>query len=62
MTDRERALVEAARECETCHGQGEIYTHTEDCRSDWCALAGGMDDCLGQVIECPSCQYEEPKG
>jgi chromosome segregation ATPase len=49
------ARSEANHECEVCFEQGEIYTHTDDCRSDWCALAGGMDDCVGQLVECPSC-------
>jgi len=38
--------------CEYCHGSGEYYWHTEDCKSDYCALAGGPGDCRGQVVQC----------
>lgn len=41
--------------CPECGGHGETFTHADDCYSDSCALAGGMDDCLGQVVSCPTC-------
>lgn len=41
--------------CENCGGYGEVFTHAEDCHDDFCALAGGINDCLGLVVECPSC-------
>lgn len=40
-------------ECPWCGGSGERFFHTEGCESDFCALAGGIDDCPGQVEECP---------
>ena len=42
-------------DCEACGGNGEIYSHSSDCKSDFCALAGGMDDCKGVVEPCPWC-------
>jgi hypothetical protein len=38
--------------CDTCGGYGEVYGHSDDCESDLCALAGGMDDCNGQIVTC----------
>lgn len=38
--------------CPECGGAGEIYTHSSDCRERFCALAGGMYDCAGEVVEC----------
>ena len=47
-------------DCEYCGGSGERYWHTEDCRSDFCALAGGIEDCLGQVGPCPCGEVSDP--
>lgn len=38
--------------CEECGGTGEIFTHTEDCASDLCALNGDVHSCRGQVAAC----------
>lgn len=38
--------------CPDCGGYGEYYGHADDCDNDDCALAGGMDDCNGQVFPC----------
>jgi hypothetical protein len=43
---------DADPECGYCNGSGERYWHSEDCRDDYCALAGGYHDCRGQVEEC----------
>lgn len=43
-------------ECATCGGSGERYWHTPDCRSRFCALAGGIDDCPGRLEPCPDCR------
>lgn len=40
-------------DCPYCGGTGERYWHAPDCRSDDCALAGGLDDCVGVVEPCP---------
>jgi hypothetical protein len=40
-------------ECPHCGGVGERFWHTDNCRNDDCALAGGLYDCDGQVEECP---------
>ncbi len=39
-------------DCETCLGQGEYYTHSDECDDDLCALAGGYHDCKGKVVGC----------
>ncbi len=39
-------------DCEICLGQGECYTHSDDCEDDLCALAGGYHDCNGIVESC----------
>ena len=39
--------------CPYCGGLGERFWHSPDCRSDDCALAGGVDDCAGVVVPCP---------
>lgn len=46
--------------CEWCGGTGERYFHTEDCRSEFCALAGSIADCAGQVEVCPCVQTRCP--
>jgi hypothetical protein len=42
-------------ECEYCHGEGEYYRHSQDCDSDLCALAGGYEDCAGEIVKCDCC-------
>jgi len=49
------ALAAGTRECEQCHGGGEVFGHAADCDNDLCALAGGIDDCLGRVDPCGAC-------
>ncbi len=44
-----------SNECETCHGAGEIFGHADGCVDDNCALALGIDDCIGKVEPCPDC-------
>jgi hypothetical protein len=39
-------------DCDCCHGAGEFFAHADDCYNDNCGLAGGFDDCQGQVIQC----------
>lgn len=39
-------------DCECCMGEGEYYTHSDDCEDDLCALAGGYHDCSGKVVDC----------
>lgn len=39
-------------DCEDCFGNGEYYTHSNDCDDDLCALAGGYHDCDGIVKDC----------
>lgn len=46
--------------CGICGGYGQYFTHTEDCRNDFCALACGMDDCAGEVLDCPYCTPTPP--
>ncbi len=41
--------------CPTCMGYGEVFSHADDCFSDDCALALGIDDCDGRVDPCLSC-------
>ncbi|WP_303763854.1 hypothetical protein [Sphingobium yanoikuyae] len=53
----ENAALEQAGEpvvdvCPECGGSGEIFSHADDCWSDDCALALGIDDCDGQVLPC----------
>lgn len=55
-TDEGRAAFEAViaahdpdPDCPDCGGFGEIFGHAEDCRSDFCALAAGYEDCGGLV-------------
>jgi hypothetical protein len=38
--------------CPDCGGHGERFDHARDCDNDHCALAGGVDDCAGQVVQC----------
>lgn len=45
--------------CADCGGYGEWFGHAPDCDNDLCALAGGYDDCRGQVVTC-HCQPQEP--
>jgi hypothetical protein len=40
-------------DCEYCAGTGERLWHSSDCRSEFCALALGYDDCIGRVETCP---------
>ena len=44
-----------APDCQTCGGAGEIFGHAPGCDSDYCALAGSIDDCAGLVEPCPAC-------
>jgi len=44
--------------CAYCGGYGEIFGHAPDCYNDDCALACGIDDCLGQVDPCPVCDSD----
>lgn len=46
-------------DCELCGGYGEYFTHADDCWSDDCVLALGIDDCDGQVVECPCLQNKD---
>lgn len=46
----------AVTDCEYCGGYGEIFGHADDCFSEWCALACGIDDCDGKVEPCPGCK------
>jgi hypothetical protein len=48
------ALYEEKRDpdCPMCYGTGEYFWHTPNCESDFCVLAGGVDDCDGEVVEC----------
>ncbi len=39
-------------DCEHCLGEGEYYWHNSYCLNDDCVLAGGYDDCNGQIIDC----------
>jgi hypothetical protein len=41
--------------CSDCGGYGEYFGHSPDCAEDSCALAGGVDDCDGQVFVCLFC-------
>ena len=45
-------------DCLECGDSGEVFAHADDCRDDNCALAGGIDDCDGQVVFC-SCEAGE---
>lgn len=38
--------------CRDCGGAGEIYQHASNCTNDLCGLAGGMNDCWGEVVPC----------
>lgn len=40
-------------ECPYCGGTGERLWHAPGRDYDDCALAGGIDDCNGQLEECP---------
>lgn len=44
--------MDSAQVCETCGGYGELFVHSSECESDYCALAGGIDDCDGKVVSC----------
>jgi protein gp37 len=35
----------------------ERFEHSPNCRNDFCALAGGPDDCDGEVVEYPSINW-----
>ena len=48
-------------DCEYCLGQGEYYWHSEDCDNDLCVLAGGYDDCIGQMIDCDCSIFDDTK-
>lgn len=45
--------------CPDCGGMGEYFAHTADCDNDFCALAGDIDDCNGEVVECHCAQHGE---
>jgi hypothetical protein len=47
--------METNDDCDACGGNGELFSHAADCKSDFCALAGGIDDCDGEVEPCPWC-------
>lgn len=38
--------------CPDCGGNGERFDHAAGCDNDNCCLAGGIDDCDGQVTPC----------
>lgn len=57
-----QAERDAVDVCPYCGGYGEIFGHAPDCDNDDCVLAGGIDDCLGQVDECPACAGDHHKG
>jgi hypothetical protein len=40
-------------DCDTCHGEGVYYGHTESCVSDECALSADLFSCDGEVQPCP---------
>jgi hypothetical protein len=46
-------------DCPDCHGTGELYVHSTDCRNDHCALAAGHGDCKGEVVPC-DCTLRKP--
>lgn len=45
-------------QCEGCGGRGEIFGHTKTCESEFCALAGGVNDCDGVLLPCFACEPE----
>jgi len=55
VTDRSRPNPD----CEDCFGSGESFGHSAGCRSRICVLAGGIEDCDGQVYSCPC--WDNPK-
>ena len=46
--------------CSDCGGYGEYFGHSRDCTEDNCALAGGVDDCDGQIFTCLFCEAPTP--
>lgn len=51
--DRFRRYADASGfVCRHCGGVGETYTHSSDCDFRFCALAGGPEDCRGEVVPC----------
>ena len=56
VADLEAKLVKATpqqnQSCEHCGGYGATFGHAPDCDYDLCALAGGIDDCDGQLEPC----------
>lgn len=49
---RKIRVPKASPACDTCGGSGELFEHSSGCNNDFCALAGGIDDCDGQVATC----------
>lgn len=46
-------------DCEHCHGAGERFWHSDDCRSEDCTLNGDLDSCQGQVEPCACLQPKD---
>lgn len=56
---RRRAGVPAPNpDCSFCSGHGERFWHAPSCDEDYCALAGGVDDCDGRLEPCATCTLE----
>jgi len=45
--------------CDDCRGEGEYFTHAENCRDDLCALNGDYHSCAGQVMKCGCLPMED---
>ena len=38
--------------CDDCQGEGEYFTHSDECCDERCALNGDYHSCPGRIVRC----------